>query len=363
MIVFCDNNIPLFKESLPDSVEVHTFTGREITNQQLVESKCELLFTRSQTKINGDLLRNSNVKLVATATSGTDHADLDYLSSSGIIFRDAKGSNANSVAEYAVYSILKWAYDNQKDINELNVGIIGYGCIGRLLVSYCFALGMNVFVNDPPLFDRDFNFPDYATYTDLTNLIKNCDVISNHVPLCTIGNYPTYYLLNENNLKYVREGALIIHASRGSVIQESALIDLHEKKSIFTVIDVWENEPEYNDKLATLSMIATPHIAGHSYTGKLNGTKMMLNVFKEISGIEPNWDILENELSKSEFKTLSEFRTRKEIMEHLDRCRDIQSDSEIFKKLSNNKMEIRSREFDNYRKNYPVRHESLRTLI
>ncbi|MCK5740783.1 MAG: 4-phosphoerythronate dehydrogenase, partial [Chlorobi bacterium] len=95
----CDENIPLLAESLSYCAEVVTFKGRELRNADLINNNCRALIVRSTTIVNAELLEGSAVEFVGTATSGTDHIDIDYLRDRKIQFEEAAGSNANSVAE------------------------------------------------------------------------------------------------------------------------------------------------------------------------------------------------------------------------------------------------------------------------
>ena len=115
-IIFIDENIPLLAHALADCGIIFQFNGRNLSNNDLKESNCNILFVRSTTNVNENLLKDTNVGFVGTATSGTDHIDIDYLINNSIYFADAAGSNSNSVAEYVVYSILKWA-----DIHKISI--------------------------------------------------------------------------------------------------------------------------------------------------------------------------------------------------------------------------------------------------
>src|SRR5580698_7961465 len=100
MRIVADPNIPFVREAFGPLGEVRLVPGREINASAVRDA--EALLVRSVTAVNAALLDGSAVKFVATATIGTDHIDEAYLSSKGIAFASAQGSNANSVAEYVV---------------------------------------------------------------------------------------------------------------------------------------------------------------------------------------------------------------------------------------------------------------------
>lgn len=362
MTVFGDENIVLLKEILTLHCNYHIYSGRLLKNIDLLYNDCELLFTRSQTKINWELLNGTNVKLVATATSGTEHIDEDYLKSVNIPFYDSKGCNANSVAEYVIYALLKWSLDKNIELNKTSIGIIGFGCIGKIVAAYCSLLGLTVFVNDPPLKDAHYKFPDYVQYAELDNLIEKVQILTNHVPYNREGKYSTYQLLNSSNLINFRDNGLIIHTSRGNVIDEKVLHYLHDFKKVELVIDVWSNEPDFDVNLAEKCLLSTPHTAGYSQNGKLNGAAVLINLFEEYSNITVDKSLIINELNKNQPYSVNDFQSHMSLFDHLSKFRKIDEDSNKFKELLTLKSKDKTHEFDKLRKNYPIRYESLRPI-
>ena len=104
--IIIDENIPLLKEALHPSAETFTAAGRAIDNKMLKELSADAVVVRSVTKLDEQLLSGTNVRFAGTSTSGYDNVDINYLKEAGIEFANAPGSNANSVAEYVVWSIL-----------------------------------------------------------------------------------------------------------------------------------------------------------------------------------------------------------------------------------------------------------------
>ena len=116
----------------------------------------------------------------------------------------------------------------------MSVGIIGYGSIGKRLGKTLSAFDISWYANDP--FLNNENLVDLET-------ISNCDLISIHTPFTRGGEYPTYQLINKNNIKSFT-GKIIINTSRGGVVDEKTLL---ESESILYISDVWENEPKINE--------------------------------------------------------------------------------------------------------------------
>jgi erythronate-4-phosphate dehydrogenase len=360
MVIFVDENIPYLLESLISCGKVIRFKGRELTNKFLIANNCDALFVRSTTKVNKELLQNTKVRFVGTATSGIDHIDKDYLDKSGIYFADAPGSNANSVAELVVYSIIKWAKRNHFLLNTKSIGVVGFGNIGKLVAKFASYFNMNIFVNDPPLLKAGFDFPDYLKYKKLDEICRLSDIITNHVPLTKDGDYPTYNLFNSGNLNFIRDNTLFVHTSRGFVVDETSLIQrIKSRESINAIIDVWENEPLIDKELAGRAMLSTPHIGGYSRDGKLKGALSIAMAFKEFSGLKPDTSAIEAELYSYNPIAKDKFKDLDFIMNTIQEKRNFEFDyKNLMQSLSLPENE-RKKAFDEIRKSYPVRRESL----
>jgi erythronate-4-phosphate dehydrogenase len=364
MVVFVEEQIPFLRKALGGLSEVHTFSGRKLVRKDLLENNCEILFVRSTTKVDATLLEGTKVHFVGTATSGIEHIDVDYLRSKGIAFADAKGSNANSVAEYVVFSILLWASNSEFNLKGKTIGIIGYGNIGKLVAKYSNLLGLRILVNDPPLLEKIQNgeeppFPNFTTYTELDELIEASEILTNHTPLTYEGKYPTAYLLNQQNLARATRDLLFIHTSRGGVVEEEAMLGIAQSHNAVLVVDVWENEPEVNCNLVPLCLVATPHVAGYSFDGKLRGSLAMLKSFESYTGLTPNYSEIEEEINQYQPLAESFFEHPKKLFAILSESRKILEDSASFKKICDLPPNKRNTYFDSLRKNYPLRREIL----
>ena len=107
MIILADENIPNVRQSFAVFGEVKTVSGRDISAVMLTD--VDVLLVRSITPVNEQLLAGSHVKFVGSATTGTDHVDMEYLAKAGIHFSHAHGANARSVTEY-VLAVLAQLY-------------------------------------------------------------------------------------------------------------------------------------------------------------------------------------------------------------------------------------------------------------
>ncbi len=271
-----DENIPLGSEFFAQFGEVQRLPGRKITPADVRQA--DALIIRSVTQVNSTLLESSQVKFVGTCTIGVDHLDLAYLDQQGISWANAPGSNANSVVEY-VYAALA-----ALDVNwtKSSVGIIGCGNVGGLLYRRLQAQGVSLRCYDPNLTHEQI--PDLCRLEE----VLACDVVSMHTPLVTEGPHPSFHLLKRQELMQLKHGAVLINAGRGSVISNQDLLSLvSQRTDLRVVLDVWEPEPDISIPLLEKVVIGTPHIAGYSYDGKLNGTEMIYRAFCQFSNQKP----------------------------------------------------------------------------
>ncbi len=229
----------------------------------------DALIVRSLRKIDASLLAGSSVKFVATATAGYDHLDVDWLEQLGITWCNAPGCNANSVAEYLVSALLFLHTQYGVELIGKTLGIIGVGAVGSRVAELATALGLKVLLNDPPLAMTDTAFSS----TELPTLLSQSDIVSLHVPLTTSDLYPTFQSANADFFTQMKPGAIFINTARGQVANYAALSQAIDSGHLATtILDVWPHEPKVDLALLAKATIATPHIAGHSFTAKVKGT-------------------------------------------------------------------------------------------
>lgn len=350
MKLVVDENISFAKEAFSLFGEVTLLPGREITSDNLKDT--DVLIVRSVTNVDESLLKNTPVKFVGTATIGTDHIDLDYLKLNNIAFADAKGCNAYAVAEYVLTAVIKICADEKISLQEKSIGVVGVGNVGSKVVKFAEQLGLKVFKNDPPL--QRIN--PMEKFYSLEQILK-CDIITLHVPLTFEGEDKTFHLIDEEKLAQLKENTILINTSRGAVIDNNALRKLISQKKLNVALDVWENEPDVDLTLLERVKIATPHIAGYTLEGKVNGTVMIFNSLNEFLGTKYQLDfklpeIKHNQLdyNKSEFDLI-------EFEKLITRIYDIETDTNQMRKILYFNREDRLKYFDALRKNYPLRRE------
>lgn len=359
-LILIDENIPLLAEALAPAIQgkakILPFSGRNMPRDKM--ERCEALIVRSITRVDEELLANSPVVFVGTATSGYEHIDTEYLRQKNIRFVDAPGCNANSVAEYVVYSMLLWARVREITLSGQTIGIVGFGHIGKIIAAYAAKLGLEVLVSDPPLSDRHYHFPNSVRVVPLLELLQRANVITNHVPFHRNGNHPTVGLFGAEEIAAVQPGSLFIHTSRRFIASEAALLEGIEQKGLFTAIDVWENEPQVNKILAERCLLATPHIAGYSFEGKINGAKIMAEQFGEFFGYEPDLEVFTRAFAREQEITVR-WDDHEELFELLRDSRRLHEDTDMLLETLSTPEHQHSILFDKLRKTYPKRREIL----
>ncbi len=270
MKIVADQDIFAVKEIFQPLGELVLLPGRSISRRDLVDA--DALLVRSVLTVGRDLLAGTGVKFAGTATSGVDHVDTRWLREAGIAFAHARGANAPAVVEYCLGALARLTLAGCIDQAARRVGVIGAGAIGGRLARKLQPLGYEVAVCDPPLAEAaEKSRPGLEPGFEYQSMeaALDCDIVSLHVPLTHAGRHATAGMLDADALARLRPGAVLLQTSRGSVVDEQALLArLSGGPEIHCVIDVWENEPAINAALAGMASLATPHIAGYSEQAK-----------------------------------------------------------------------------------------------
>ena len=255
--------------------------------------EADVLIVRTRTKVNAQLLADSSVKMVCTATIGYDHIDTAWCEAHGIRWISCPGCNAQAVCDYieeAIEEYLTTKRSYSKAVVQqsgLYMGVVGVGHVGSLVAKMAERKGMHVLLNDPPK----------GIGVSLDEIAKNCDIITFHVPL----DNSTRHLCDEAFLKKCKPSALIINAARGGIVDEQALL----RSGHPFILDTWEGEPHIDPAVANKAFRASMHIAGYSVEGKRNASQMCLDAISEAFSL-PRIDISEyryNDLSQRQGDT------------------------------------------------------------
>jgi erythronate-4-phosphate dehydrogenase len=348
--IVADENLAYAKELFSQFGEVKLLNGRKITNSVLKDT--DTLIIRSITHVNKSLLAGTKVRFVGTATIGTDHLDMEYLKSTGTVFASAPGCNSYSVAEYVLASLLYSATKNNFSLKDKSIGIVGIGNVGGKVVRFCEALGMKVLKSDPPL-SREGKLKDFVAFDE----ILEADIISLQVPLTFTGEDKTYHMLNKNNLRFLKNNSILINTSRGSVIDSVALRHIIKEKNLTVISDVWENEPDIDPELLRIVLIGTPHIAGYTLEGKVNGSLMIYDALADFLKMDRTPNISLPMVNNNQLFFDSSFSTEESLNNIVKQIYNIEDDHRRLLEINSmNDSEI-GRYFDTLRKDYPLRRE------
>lgn len=284
-----------------EAIQVLTEKGFEIVEkyyepeelgEALKEFDCVII--RSATKIKEpqiDAAEGGKLKLIIRAGVGVDNIAVPYAEGKGITVKNTPNSSSNAVAELAISHLFsvarfisqagstmreeKWekkAYSKGFEVEGKTMGIIGYGRIGRLVGKKAQGLGMNVLAYD--LYPQKDLECETMHFAEMEDLMRQADIITLCVPS---GSAP---FIREETLALMKDGVVIINVSRGSNVDEAALLSaLSSGKVRAAGLDVWADEKNPNWELVKHPAVSgTPHIgAGTAEAQKKIG--------KEIIGI------------------------------------------------------------------------------
>lgn len=241
----------------------------------------QVILVRSRTKITRKVVQAAgNAKIIARAGVGLDNIEVTAAEEKGIRVINAPEAAINAVSELTVGNMIslarsipladsemkrgKWIKKNLMgtELSGKYLGIVGVGNIGRNVGRIAKALRMNLIGYDPYPIDRDYIKEVGLIVTDLKTLVQSADFITCHVPLLE----ETKHLFNAELISNMKSTAYIINASRGGVIDETALYNALCNGSIAgAALDVFETEPPLNNLLIELpNVICTPHIGAQT---------------------------------------------------------------------------------------------------
>ncbi len=352
MKVVADKDIPFINGVIEPYFDVVYLPGKEIDNCAVKDA--DALIVRTRTKCNSALLEGSGVKFIATATIGTDHIDLQWCSNNGIIVKNAAGCNAGGVMQYVFTSLYGLAVrkgirlPSGTDFHSipLKLGVVGVGNVGTRVANMGEYMGFEVLRCDPAkereqtiaFNNGELHLKDFKDYYSLDYLLENSDIVTLHTDL----NPTSRGMAGEEFFAAMKDGAIFINSSRGEVVQDSALLKYREKLSGI-ILDVWNGEPDLNLELLGWADIATPHIAGYSYEGKVNGTVMSvraLGEFFDIPGLK-GFSIVPKERNTNFF--CKDNLSQNQISEYFENifpifghCADLKENPQNFEQLRSN---------------------------
>ena len=233
----------------------------------------------NKTKLDSKVLEKAkDLQYIGLFATGYNNIDLEYTSKHNITVCNAGSYSTNAVAQQTFSYILnhfcrlsdysdfvragKWkasetfspfAFPTYELYNK-NIGIIGYGNIGRKVAKIAKAFDMNVYVYNRTTYDDDS--VTFVTFEELLNL---SDVVTVHCPL----NESSSKMFNKDAFSKMKTGALFINTARGGIVDDEALKDALVNDKIFAALDVLSTEPMTQNCILfnVKNLIITPHTA------------------------------------------------------------------------------------------------------
>ncbi len=263
---------------------------KSLSEDELIEKikGVHVLGIRSKTKVTKRVLDAADKLLVVGAFCiGTKQIDLDYCKRRGVVVFNAPYSNTRSVVELAIGQIIMlmrfifprstemhqglWnkTASASREVRGKNLGIVGYGNIGKQLSVLAEAMGMRVYYYDV---EDKLALGNAVKCDTLEDLLNVSDVVSLHLD----DNPANKNFIGERELNQMRKGAFLINLSRGFVLDIPKVVDaLQDGRLAGAAVDVFPNEPKSNGEYSTQfqglpNVILTPHIGGSTEEAQRN---------------------------------------------------------------------------------------------
>ena len=253
----------------------------------------DAVIIRSATKIKEpqiDAAKGSRLKLIVRAGVGVDNIAVKYAEAAGITVKNTPRASSNAVAELAMALLFscarnisiaghtmrenKWekkAYSKGFELAGKTAGVLGYGRIGQMVGAKCQALGMNV-LSAVHLHRPEGCECETMKFVSMDEVYAGADVLI----LCAPGGERP--LVDRESLSKMKDGVVIVNVSRGSNVDEEALLEALESGKVRAAgLDVWMSEKDPNWALATHAAVScTPHIgAGTKEAQKRIGAELV----------------------------------------------------------------------------------------
>ena len=281
-ILLLENVHPDAFENLSEEGFSVELIKHSLTEEELIEriKGVHVLGIRSKTQVTQKVLDAANKLLVVGAFCiGTTQIDLEYCKKKGVVVFNAPYSNTRSVVELAIGQIImlmrnvftrsteihdgEWNKTaiNSKEVRGKNLGIVGYGNIGKQLSVLAEAIGMRVYYYDV---SDQLALGNAIKCSSLEELLGLSDVVTLHVD----DNKANQNFISAEEIKQMRDGAYLINLSRGFVVDIEALAEaLKNGKLSGVAVDVYPSEPRSNGDFVTplqglTNVILTPHVGG-----------------------------------------------------------------------------------------------------
>lgn len=258
-----------------------------------------------------------NLKAVCNVAVGYNNFDLKAMSARGILGTNTPGVLDAATADFTWALILAtarrlteaeaWLRAGQwqgwklkqflgMDVHGATLGIIGMGRIGQAVARRAAGFDMNVLYYNRTCLGAELERACNATYASLDELLARADIVTLHTPYSP----ETHHLVGARELSQMKPTAILIHAARGGVVDDAALIEaLRQNRIAAAGLDVFENEPKFNPEfLQFRNVVLAPHIASATASTRRNMAMLAAeNLVAALTGKRPP-NLLNHEVLK-----------------------------------------------------------------
>jgi len=237
----------------------------------------DAIVIRSATKLTGDLIeRADRLKVIGRAGVGVDNVDVEAATRRGIVVANAPESTVTSAAEHTIglltalarnipqaHAALKQGHWERSvwggiELEGKTLGVLGFGRIGQQVARRALGLGMRVVAYDPFVVKERFRELGVERAESADDVLASAEFLTLHLPLTA----ETQGFLGREEIAKLPDGARVINAARGELVDEDALIEaLRSGKLAAAAIDVFSEEPYSGPLLELDNVVVTPHLA------------------------------------------------------------------------------------------------------
>lgn len=280
-IVISDVLDPRARERLAQEAELIDVDGTDVAALKAALRDADALIVRSETQVTREVLQaGTSLRLVARAGVGVDNIDVEGATEAGILVLNAPGANAVSAGEHTIALLLaiarqlpdanatvhagRWERTRFQpfDLQGKTIGIVGLGRVGSVVASRLRGFDMHLIGHDPYISHERFQQlgVEPVSYEEL---LSRADIVTYHVPATP----ETIHMLDEDRLRLLKPGAIVINCARGEIVDQQALAEaLRDGRVAAAGVDVFPEEPATESPLFGLpNVILTPHIGGSSH--------------------------------------------------------------------------------------------------
>ncbi|MCJ0935485.1 2-hydroxyacid dehydrogenase family protein [Mammaliicoccus sciuri] len=311
--VFITGEIPTEGlEMLQEHFEVEVFEGDQLITKDTLLQKVtdvEAIISPLSTNIDKEIIDQApNLKIIANYGAGFNNIDVKYAREKGIDVTNTPKASTNATADLTIGILLAvsrriaegdqlcrttgfngWAplFFRGREVSGKTIGIVGLGEIGSAVARRAKGFDMNILYTGPHK-KSEQEAALGATYVSLDEMLEQADFITINAAYSD----DLHHLFNKETFEKMKNTAYVINASRGPIVDEQALVEALQSKTIEgAALDVFEFEPEITYSLKTMdNVVITPHIGNATFEARDEMARIVANnTIKKLQGDTPDY--------------------------------------------------------------------------